>query len=116
VRSGSFGQIAELSVSAKFGALPVIYAQGGGTWQGYTCGWTTLTELRPGGPAELVRVMTLYSDGSRDDGESTEGKIADIVPGRSFAVNFTGSRNFTARYERRGDRYVLAGGEALEGC
>ena len=116
VKSGSFGQVAELSVSAKFGDLPVIYARGGGTWQGYTCSWTTLTELRPDGPAELVAVMTLYSDGSSDDGESTEGKIADIVPRRSFKVDFTGSRNFTASYVRRGDRYVLADGEALEGC
>lgn len=120
VKSGSFGQMSEIAVSAKFSDLPVVYAQGGGTWQGYTCSWTTLTELRPEGPAELVSFMDSYSNEGavEDGGESTSGKIADIVPGRSFNVRFTGSRTFTASYVRRGNRYVLEGGEAnaLQGC
>lgn len=118
VKSGSFGEMSEMAVSSKFGDLPVIYTEGGGTWQGYTCGWTTLTELRPDGPKELVTFMDSYEDGNSDEGGSTAGKIADIVPGRSFTVTFTGARNFTAIYIRRGDRYVLQGGDdnALEGC
>lgn len=116
VKSGSNGALTEMSVSGKFGPLPVIYAQGGGTWQGYTCAWTTLTELRAAGPSELVTFMTVYEDSTRAGGESIEGKIADIVPGQSFAVRFSGSREFTSTYVRRGGRYVLASGEALEGC
>ena len=116
VKSGSNGDMTEMAVSLNFADLPVIYTQGGGTWQGYTCGWTTLTELRPDGPAELVTVMTMYEDSSRAGGESIAGKIADVVPGRSFTVRFSGSREFTNTYERRGGRYVLAAGEALEGC
>jgi hypothetical protein len=116
VKSGSNGDMAEMAVSPKFGELPVIYAQGGGTWQGYTCGYTTLTELRPDGPAELISFMNLYEDSSRAGGESIEGKIADVVPNRSFTVRFSGSREFTNTYERRGGKYVLAAGEALEGC
>lgn len=118
VESGSNGAMAEMAVSDKFSDLPVIYAQGGGTWQGYTCSWTTLTELRPDGPAELVRFMDGYSnDGAVEDGaESSEGKIADIVPGRSFTVRFTGTRAFTATYVRRGGKYVLESGEELTGC
>lgn len=118
VESGSNGAMAEMAVSDKFSDLPVIYAQGGGTWQGYTCSWTTLTELRPEGPAELVRFMDGYSnEGAVEDGaESSEGKIADIVPGRSFTVRFTGTRAFTATYVRRGVKYVLEGGEELTGC
>lgn len=117
VKSGSFGEMSDMAVSPKFGDLPVVYAEGGGTWQGYTCSWTTLTELRPDGPAELVTFMDGYEDGNGDGG-STQGKIADIVPGRSFAVTFTGARTFTATYVRRGNRYVLQGGDAnaLQGC
>lgn len=121
VRSGSFGELGELAVSRKFGRLPVVYTQGGGTWQGYTCSWTTLTELGPKGPRELATFMDAYDDsGATVDGAggTTRGKITDIVPDRSFAVTFTGTRSFTARYVRQGDSYVLEGGErnALTGC
>jgi hypothetical protein len=118
VVSGSNGAMAEMAVSDKFSDLPVIYAQGGGTWQGYTCSWTTLTELRPDGPAELVRFMDGYSNAGAVEGgaESSEGKIADIVPGRSFTVRFTGTRAFTATYVRRGGKYVRESGEEQTGC
>jgi hypothetical protein len=118
VKVGSFGQMAEMAVSPKFSDLPVVYAEGGGTWQGYTCGWTTLTELRPEGPVELVTFMDSYSNEGAEGGDATEGKIADIVPGRSFKVRFTGTRPFVATYVRRGNKYELEGGEAnaLQGC
>jgi hypothetical protein len=41
---------------------PVIAAEGGGTWQGYTCSILTLTELRPGGPAEIANMPLSYDD------------------------------------------------------
>lgn len=121
IKSGSFGQMSEMAVSRKFSELPVVYTNGGGTWQGYTCAWTTLTELRPEGPVELANIMTTYDDsGATVDREavSTEGKIADIVPGKSFKVRFTGTRRFDADYVRKGNAYVLQGGEqnALQGC
>lgn len=122
IQSGSFGQMSEFAVSDKFATLPVIYTEGGGTWQGYTCGFTQLTELRPGGPVELVSFQDSYSNGGASadgkDEQSIEGKIGEIVPDKSFMVNFTGDRVFTARYVRAGEKYQLEGGEknALSGC
>jgi hypothetical protein len=122
IQSGSFGQMSEFAVSDTYSALPVIYTQGGGTWQGYSCGWTQLTELKPDGPVELVNFQDSYSNGGaamdEKDAQSIAGKIADVVPDTSFKVNFTGDRSFTARYVRAGDKYQLQGGEqnALSGC
>ncbi|MFA5968899.1 MAG: hypothetical protein WC816_06610 [Sphingomonas sp.] len=122
VRSGSFGQLGDMAVSRQFSTLPVIYTQGGGAWQGYTCQWTSLTELQPGGPVELVSFMDSYDDAGGvsdgDDAISIEGKIADIVPGKSFRVHFSGTRTFDALYVRHGDKYDLQGGDAnaLSGC
>lgn len=73
VRSGSFGQLSELAVSRKFGRLPVVDTQGGGTWQGYTCSWTTLTELGPTSPRELATFMDAYDEsGATVDGPGSE--------------------------------------------
>jgi hypothetical protein len=113
IETGSMGDLSEWSVSDKFGDLPVVYAEGGGTFQGYSCATTILTELTPGGPKEVAAIRTLYDDqGAKDQGgQSYEGKIGDIVKGKGFTVTFTGTRSFTERYERRGDRYVLIGGK-----
>lgn len=120
VESGSFGQFSDWAVSAKFSDLPVVYVEGGGTWQGYTCGWTTLTELRPEGPVELVTFEDSFDNGGavEDGAQQVEGKIANIVRGQSFDVVFTGTRSFTAHYRREGNQYVLEGGDknALDGC
>lgn len=121
VRSGSSGHISEWSVSNRLGDLPVVYTEGGGTWQGYSCSFATLTELRPSGPAELATIQVMASDDGAvpsEQAKTTVGKIVDVVPNKSFVVRFTGARNFDARYVRRGDRYVAEGGErdTLGGC
>jgi hypothetical protein len=121
VVTGSFGQVAHWSVSPRFSTWPVIAAEGGGTWQGYTCAWLTLTELRPGGPAELVTVPLSYDDAGAKDDEaqaiSIEGKILNIVKNQSFDVVYSGSRAFSEHYVRSGDGYAVAGGKsAMETC
>ncbi|KQN40737.1 hypothetical protein ASG37_02835 [Sphingomonas sp. Leaf407] len=121
VRSGSSGSISEWSVSRTIGDLPVVYTEGGGTWQGYSCSFATLTELRPAGPAELTTIQVMASDDGAvpsEQSKTTVGKIVDVVPNRSFVVRFTGARNFDAHYVRRGERYVPEGGErdTLGGC
>jgi hypothetical protein len=112
--SGSFGTLESWRVNRAFGALPVATVSGGGTWQGYTCSVTTLLELAPQGPHELVTVALYYDDsGAIPEGQrKTEitGRIARIVSGKSFDVVYSGSRKFTERYVRRGDGYALAGG------
>ncbi|WP_112381440.1 hypothetical protein [Sphingomonas carotinifaciens] len=120
VLAGSMGRMSDWSVSNKLGRLPVVQAQGGGTWQGYTCGRTTLVELQPTGPVKLADFLDSYDDGGAAVGrpQSSQGKIVKIVPDQSFTVRFTGTRAFEARYVRVGGAYRVEGGEAnmLQGC
>jgi hypothetical protein len=121
VSTGSFGKVAHWTVSPRFSTWPVIVSEGGGTWQGYSCSWLTLTELRPSGPVELATVPLAYDDaGARtEEGEATsiDGKILNVVRNQSFDVVYSGSRAFSEHYVRSGDRYSVAGGESrMETC
>jgi hypothetical protein len=112
--TGSFGEITDWHLSRSFGRLPVVMVEGGGTWQGYTCSWTTLLELAPDGPGELATVPLHYDDeGAVLPGQrktSIDGRIVHVVGGHSFDIAYRGSKRFTDHYIRRGDDYVLASG------
>lgn len=112
--SGSFGDLAEWSVSDKFLDTPVIYVEGGGTWQGYSCSYTSLVALLPEGPKEVASFPSLYDDGGavEDKAQSIQGKIADIRKGQGFTVKFTGTRAFAERYVWRGGKFQREGGES----
>jgi hypothetical protein len=117
VSTGSFGKVAHWAVSPRFSTWPVIVSEGGGTWQGYTCSWLTLTELRPGGPVELATVPLAYDDtgakAEEDESVSIEGKVLNVVRNQSFDVVYSGSRAFSEHYVRSGDRYAPAGGKSM---
>jgi hypothetical protein len=114
VVAGSFGHVAKWSVSPRFSDWPVVAAEGGGTWQGYTCSTLTLTELRPAGPAEIANVPLVYDDsGAKTEGEQAtilQGKIVNIVKNQSFDVDYLGGAGFTEHYVRAGGPYALDGG------
>jgi len=114
VETGSSGQVARWSVSPRFSDWPVIAAEGGGTWQGYTCSTLTLTELRPTGPVDMVTVPLSYDDTGAQPGNSAGtaigGKILNVVKNESFDVVYTGARSFSEHWVRNGDRYQVAGG------
>jgi hypothetical protein len=121
VATGSNGQVARWSLNPRFSEWPVIAAEGGGTWQGVTCAWLSLTEIRPGGPAEIARVPLVYDDsGARPegDGQAIAGKILNIAKGQSFDVVYSGSRRFSEHYVRGADGgYAVAGGKSvMETC
>lgn len=120
VESGSSGVIANVAVSKAFGPLPVIVSEGGGTWQGYSCDMVKLVELTPGGPRELADIPTYYDDSGIDEkagnGITLTGKIANIQPGKSFDVVYSGSRTFTETWVRRGDKYELDGETKMLSC
>jgi hypothetical protein len=120
VATGSFGQVARWSLNPRFSNWPVVAAQGGGTWQGYTCSWLILTELRPDGPARLADVPLVYDDtGAKEDGEgrTIEGKVLNIVKNQSFDVVYSGSRAFSEHYVRGTGGYAVAGGKStMETC
>lgn len=112
VATGSNGEVASWSLNPRFSNWPVIAAQGGGTGQGYTCSWLTLTELRPDGPARIANVPLLYDDRrAKEDGtgRSIEGKILNINKNQSFDVVYSGSRAFSEHYVRGPSGYAVAG-------
>lgn len=112
--SGSFGDLAEWSVSDKFLDRPVIYVEGGGTWQGYTCSYTTLVALNPEGPKEVASFQSVYDNGGavEDNAQSIRGKIGAIRKGQDFTVKFEGTRSFAERYLWRDGKYQREGGES----
>ncbi|HEX6376405.1 MAG TPA: SHOCT domain-containing protein [Allosphingosinicella sp.] len=116
VVTGSFGKVARWSVSPRFSNWPVIVSEGGGTWQGYTCSWLKLTELRPDGPVELATVPLSYDDaGAKEDqaeARSIDGKILNVVKNQSFDIVYSGARAFSEHYVRSGNRYSVAGGKS----
>lgn len=121
VATGSNGEVARWSLNPRFSNWPVIAAEGGGTGQGYSCSWLTLTELRPDGPAKLASVPLLYDDtGAKEDGtgRSIEGKILNINRNQSFDVVYSGSRAFSEHYVRGPNGYSVAGGRksTMETC
>ncbi|HEX8381693.1 MAG TPA: SHOCT domain-containing protein [Allosphingosinicella sp.] len=116
VATGTNGQVARWSLNPRFSTWPVLIAEGGGTGQGYTCSWLTLTELRPGGPVRVANVPLVYDDtGAKEDGtgRSIEGKILNVVKGQSFDVVYSGSRRFSEHYVRGADGYSVAGGKSI---
>lgn len=120
VATGSNGEVARWSLNPRFSNWPVIAAEGGGTGQGYTCSWLTLTELRPDGPAKVASVPLVYDDtGAKEDGtgKAIEGKILNINKGQSFDVVYSGSRAFSEHYVRGPNGFAVAGGKStMETC
>lgn len=119
LEAGSSGTVAGWRISRRYGSLPVVEVEGGGTWQGYTCSLTTLLELASGKPRELVTVPLFYDDaGAVVDKKATriEGRIVRVIAGKSFDVEYSGSRRFSDRYVRHGDRYTLVGKSRMETC
>ena len=110
VESGSFGQIGDWGVNYKLGTNPVVFIEGGGTWQGTTCSFTTLVELTPNGANEVFNALTSFSnDGAVESGgDNLEGKITNIQKGKSFDVVYTGTKNITVHYEKHGGKYETA--------
>lgn len=97
------------SMTEKFTTFPAIYAEGGYSNQGYSCGGATLTELRPEGPVSSDLIGLSYSDdGAVGEDRTTEyeGKIANIVKGKSFDVSVTGSEQFVERYVWKGNKFA----------
>ena len=120
VQTGAFGKIVDWSVSKSFGPLPIVTVNGADNWQGYMCSSMTMVELTPDGPRHLVTVPMTY-DNSGAGGKKVlqaNGRIEKIVPGKSFDVVYFGSKDFTERYVRKGDAYVLDKGakSRMERC
>jgi hypothetical protein len=103
------------NLAEKFSSYPSIFAEGGYTGQGITCGSASVTELRPEGPVASELIRTSYSDAGAigDDGlvygeppRELEGKIGTVLKNKSFEVRVTGTESFVERYVRKGNKFV----------
>lgn len=115
------------SISDKFTPYPAIYAEGGFTGQGITCGSAVLTELRPEGPVASDTIALSYSNGGAVDEASgrtpggepardDQGKIVDIVKDKSFDVRTAGKQPIVEHYVRRGTKFVRTAAESKLAC
>lgn len=118
--SGTFGNPALYwGWSEAIAAAPVLYTEGGGTWQGYSCAFAVLTELAATGPAEIASIPIYYTDEGARETNSTvvKGQITAAEKGRSFTVTYTGTRTFSERYVRGADgTYKVAGKSRVPTC
>ena len=99
-------------MTTRFTKNPAIFASGGFMAQGVVESSSTLTELRPDGPATSDVIGTGFSDsGSIAEGDTrtpceVQGKISDIVVDRSFDVILSGSVSGRDRYVKKGPKFV----------
>jgi len=114
--NGFGGEPNNWSVSERFGALPVIYAEAGWTGQGMTCSSFTLTELAPDKPVKLATVPIGYDDSGAGGESNIEGKLGAIVPGKLFTVDYSGSEQFDETWTRTGNAYALPGETKVPTC
>lgn len=125
---GTFGAgPSAIAVNRALSDFPVVYSEGGGTWQGYTCGWAHLVELGPDGPVASEPVhISLSNDGALDDttgrtfgGEprrDIEGRIGNVRRNQGFDVVFTGTERFAEPYAYRDHRFVRTTPESRAMC
>ena len=108
VIGGTFGHPPEWSVRTDLMQGPTLELISGGTWQGYTCGWTSLVELTPKRP--IIRadgIITSYSSigALGDSGKEMEGIIRPGIKSETFVVNYKGSFNSKVTYANVGTVY-----------
>jgi hypothetical protein len=127
VRGSGWGAEPEWRVTGEFTDNPAIYVESGWSGQGYSCSGASITELKPDGPVQSERVwLSSSNEGAVDEttgktfgGEPLirlEGKITDIVKGKSFAVQATGTAKFVERYEYRDGKFVPLQKESRLSC
>ncbi|CAN5404452.1 hypothetical protein BH10PSE1_BH10PSE1_35210 [soil metagenome] len=121
VWDGSFGNAPLWEPRTDITADPAILMTGGGTWQGYTCEWTSLIELTPQAPVMRTESFpTGYdSGGATMDPKDARTMTATVVPdqkGRSFIVRYSGARTASVPYALTGNRYVTTAKPDLLTC
>lgn len=121
VWDGSFGNAPSWEPRSDLTTAPAILTTGGGTWQGYTCQWSSLIELTDQGP--LVRTASFptgYSNGGaaldpKDEQEMSATVVAD-QKGRSFTVRYSGDRTASVPYSLKAGRFVATSEPDLLTC
>lgn len=114
VATDDYGRPPEWRITSDLTGRPALRVANGGGNQGIFCNFVSYYDFAQGGPREIVRVQTGYTDegAATEEGAGTEleGEIRNIRPGRSFEVAYSGDQSFTERYELRGAGFVLVPG------
>jgi len=109
IHSGSWGSPPSWVIRKDLMEGPAVVASAGGTWQGYTCGWSDIIELTPSKPVVRIdKILMGYSDGgARMDGQTTdvEGEIMAGQKGRTLRVRYAGDVKGTVVYAKVGEVY-----------
>lgn len=101
--------------STEISKEPLLRTEGSGGNQGIFCTNVTFYAFGRDGPQTVVEVPVGYSNASGfgdDNGTELSGRITSVKRDQSFLVEYTGTRRFSERYERREGRYVLASGNS----
>lgn len=117
--SGTWGQPPKWSIRTDLTPSPMLVAEAGGTWQGYTCTWAHLVELTASRPIMRVdQIITGYGSGgaSGEAGESVDGRILPGRKGETIRVQYTGDRTATVTYAKVGEVYDPVDLPELPGC
>ena len=118
--SGTWGSPPEWNIRTDLTPSPTLVAEGGGTWQGYTCSWAHVVELTAQRP--IVRIDQIgmsYSDGgARVDGssESLKGVLLPGQRGKTMRVRYTGDVDATVTYAKVGEVYDPVNLPELPSC
>lgn len=121
VWDGAFGNAPTWDLRTDIATDPAILTSSGGTWQGYSCEWSTLIELTPQGPVTRTEVIpTGYdSGGAVEDPKAAKTMSATVIAdqkGRSFIVRYRGDRTVSVPYTLTGNRYVTTAKPDLLTC
>lgn len=103
---GTFGNPPDVALRTDLGANPILQAESGGTWQGYTCSGADLIELTSAGPVQRTDYVRLHysSGGARgDEGEEMDGRIVRGASDGEFQVQYSGATDATVTWRRGAD-------------
>jgi hypothetical protein len=107
VATDDYGRPPDWRITDELTGRPALRVENGGGNQGIFCDFVTWYDLAGARPAEIARVQTGYSNEGEEGGFELQGRIANVRPGRSFDVVYTGYESFTETYRLRGGRFEL---------
>lgn len=116
------GPASEWSVSTNLLSSPVLYSEGGGTWQGCSSSVAQLVPLLPNGIGQPTNIpISFDNEGGYGELQSAEGKIIAIEKDVGFTVNFSGQKRgkkwfASDRYSWTGKTFAIVGEQSLETC
>ncbi|MEA3015563.1 MAG: hypothetical protein QOI38_285 [Sphingomonadales bacterium] len=112
VATDDYGRPPEWRVTGELTGRPALRVEGGGGNQGIFCNFVSWYDLTGESPRQIARVQTGYTNEGEEGGFELEGRIANLRPGRSFDVVYTGYESFTETYSLRGGRFQFDGAES----